>query len=109
MSFPYALPVCRTRMHCAKPGLAADRQRPAHRGVPYGQSCVRPQPGARPRSDGERCMSDAVTADRVATLATAARVPLSRDSAARVARSVSPTVARLNDAPVEFPFETEPA
>ena len=54
-------------------------------------------------------MHDAATPERVAMLAAAARVPLSPETAARVARSVSPTVARLNDAPVDFPFETEPS
>jgi hypothetical protein len=54
-------------------------------------------------------MPDEVAAERIATLAAAARVPLEAASAARVARAVTPTVTRLRDAPVDFPFETEPA
>ena len=54
-------------------------------------------------------MPDEVAAERIAALAAAARVPLEAASAARVARSVTPTVGRLADAPIDFPFETEPA
>jgi len=54
-------------------------------------------------------MPDEVAAERVAAIAAAARVPLEPASAARVARAVSPAVARLTTEPVDFPFETEPA
>lgn len=54
-------------------------------------------------------MADDVTAERVATIAAAARVPLDAESAARVARAVAPAVARLRAEAPEFPFETEPA
>jgi hypothetical protein len=54
-------------------------------------------------------MPDDVTPQRIATLAAAARIPLDAESAARVARAVAPTIARLKAEPPEFPFETEPA
>jgi hypothetical protein len=54
-------------------------------------------------------MPDEVSAERVAAIAAAARVPLAAESAARVARAVAPVVARLTAEPPEFPFETEPA
>ena len=54
-------------------------------------------------------MPDEVPAERIAAMAAAAGVPLEPASAARVARAVSPTVTRLAAAPVDFPFETEPA
>jgi hypothetical protein len=54
-------------------------------------------------------MPDDVAAERIATVAAAARVPLEPASAARVARAVTPTVTRLAAAPVDFAFETEPA
>jgi hypothetical protein len=54
-------------------------------------------------------VSDEVTAERVLTIAAAARVPLAPEAAARVARAVAPTVARLAAQPVDFAFETEPA
>jgi hypothetical protein len=53
-------------------------------------------------------MSDHVSPDRVVTLAAAARVPLAPDDAARIARAVSPTAARLAAAKLELPIETEP-
>jgi hypothetical protein len=46
---------------------------------------------------------------RVQTIAAAARVPLSAASAARVATATAPTVKRMADGPVEYPFETEPS
>jgi hypothetical protein len=54
-------------------------------------------------------MPDEVAAERVATMAAAARVPLEAASAARVARAVTPTVARLANEPIDFVFETEPS
>jgi hypothetical protein len=50
-----------------------------------------------------------VPSERVQAIAAAARVPLEPPSAARVARAVSPTVARVAAAEVAYPFETEPA
>jgi hypothetical protein len=54
-------------------------------------------------------MPDDVAAERIATLAAAARVPLDAASAARIARAVTPTVTRLANEVVDFPFETEPS
>jgi len=54
-------------------------------------------------------MPDEVAAERIATMAAAARVPLEAASAARIARAVTPTVTRLANEPIDFPFETEPA
>ena len=54
-------------------------------------------------------MPDEVPSERVQAIAAAARVPLEWSSAARVARAVSPTVARFAAAELAFPFETEPS
>ena len=54
-------------------------------------------------------MPDEVRPERVQAIAAAARVPLEESSAARVARAVSPTVARVASAGLSCPFETEPA
>jgi hypothetical protein len=54
-------------------------------------------------------MPDEVPPERVQAIAAAARVPLEPQSAARVARAVGPTVARLASAGLACPFETEPA
>jgi hypothetical protein len=54
-------------------------------------------------------MPDEVAAERVATMADAARVPLEAAAAARVARAVTPTVVRLANEPIDFAFETEPS
>jgi hypothetical protein len=53
--------------------------------------------------------SDGVTAERVAHLAAAARVPLTPDACARVARAVAPTAARFAASNVSVAFEIEPA
>jgi hypothetical protein len=54
-------------------------------------------------------MPDEVTAERVAILARAGRVPLAEEAASRVARATSPTAARFAAANVELSFETEPS
>jgi hypothetical protein len=54
-------------------------------------------------------LPDDVSTERVALVAAAARVPLSTDSVARIARAVTPTVSRFSAGPVDMPFETEPA
>ena len=54
-------------------------------------------------------MSDDVTADRVAALAKAARVPLKPDTCDRVARAIAPTVARFAAQNPAIAFEVEPA
>jgi hypothetical protein len=54
-------------------------------------------------------MPDAVTPERVAAIAAAASVPLDRNSAARVANVVNPTVTRFKDQKIALPLEVEPA
>jgi hypothetical protein len=54
-------------------------------------------------------MADKVTAERIATLAAAARVPLPEGSAARIAKAVTPVVARMAQDDIAISFETEPA
>ena len=54
-------------------------------------------------------MPDEVTAQRIAALAAAARVPLSEDAPARIARAVTPTVARYAAENIAIPLETEPS
>jgi hypothetical protein len=54
-------------------------------------------------------MPDEVDADRILTLAAAARVPLAADSAARIARAVTPTVARFAAEKLALALETEPS
>jgi hypothetical protein len=63
-------------------------------------------PGA---SEGERCMANELTAERVAILAAAARVQLDAATAGRVARAVSPMVGRFSAPDIVVPFEVEPA
>ena len=50
-----------------------------------------------------------VTPERVVALAAAARVPLTDDAPARIARAVTPTVARYAAEDIALPLETEPA
>ena len=54
-------------------------------------------------------MTDEVTPDRVAAIATAARVPLDQTAAARVARAVNPIVTRFAAEKIVLPLEIEPA
>ena len=54
-------------------------------------------------------MPDDVTSERIAAMAAAARVPLEAGAAARIARAVAPTVARLAAEKVVLALETEPA
>lgn len=54
-------------------------------------------------------MSDQVDPERIRVIAEAARVPLSADAQARVARAVTPPVTRFAAGPVAIPFETEPS
>jgi hypothetical protein len=54
-------------------------------------------------------MPEDVTPERVAAIATAARVPLDQTAAARVARAVNPTVARFTAEKIALPLEIEPA
>ena len=50
-----------------------------------------------------------VTAERVAMMAAAARVPLPEGAAARVAKALAPVAARMAEEDIEIAFETEPA
>jgi len=54
-------------------------------------------------------MPDEISAERVAALAAAARVPLAADAPARIARAVTPTVARFAAENIAMPLETEPS
>jgi hypothetical protein len=54
-------------------------------------------------------MSEDVTAERISALAAAARIPLPDGAAARIARAVSPTVARYAAQNIALPMETEPS
>jgi hypothetical protein len=54
-------------------------------------------------------MTDKVTPERIAIFAAAARVPLPDGSPARIAKAVSPTVARLSAENIQLQLEIEPA
>jgi hypothetical protein len=54
-------------------------------------------------------MPEDVTPERVAAIATAARVPLDQTAATRVARTVNPTVTRFTAEKIALPLEVEPA
>ena len=54
-------------------------------------------------------MPNDITSERVATMAEAARVPLTPGSAARIARAVGPTIARFAAENVDIALETEPS
>ena len=54
-------------------------------------------------------MSDEVTAERIAIMAAAGRVPLAPEQCARVARAVAPTAARFAALRVAVDLEVEPA
>jgi hypothetical protein len=54
-------------------------------------------------------MPDDITPARVTTLAAAARITLSDEAAARVARAVAPAVARFAAENIAMPLETEPS
>jgi hypothetical protein len=53
-------------------------------------------------------MSD-VSADRVAAMAAAARIPIADGAAARIAGAVTPTVTRYAAEKIAMPLETEPS
>jgi hypothetical protein len=54
-------------------------------------------------------MPDEVTAERVATVAAAARVPLAPGSAERIARATGSTISRFASEKVNIALETEPS
>src|SRR5260370_7297016 len=53
-------------------------------------------------------MTAEIEPDRVAAIAAAARIPLAREDAKRIARAVTPTAARFAAAPIDLPLETGP-
>jgi hypothetical protein len=53
-------------------------------------------------------MLDDISPDRVTAVATAARVPLRPNDAARIARAIAPTAVRFAAANVDLSLETEP-
>jgi hypothetical protein len=50
-----------------------------------------------------------ISPERIAALAAAARVPISDDAPARIARAVTPTVTRYAAENIAIPLETEPS
>lgn len=50
-----------------------------------------------------------VTLERVAMMAKAARIPLPEGSPARIAKAVTPVVARMSQGDIAIEFEIEPA
>jgi hypothetical protein len=58
-------------------------------------------------------MSDKVAQERlpqrISVIAEAARIPLTEEACARVARAVAPTISRFTAAGVAVEFEVEPA
>ena len=54
-------------------------------------------------------MAEKVTPVRISTFAAAARVPMPQGGAARIAKAVEPTVARMDALNLQLPFEIEPA
>ena len=54
-------------------------------------------------------MPDEVTEERVAAIASAARIPIPSGAAARIAQAVGPNAARFAAIDLGMPFETEPS
>lgn len=54
-------------------------------------------------------MADKVTPERISIMAAAARIPLPEGSPARIAKAVTPVVARMAQDDIAVAFETEPA
>ena len=54
-------------------------------------------------------MSDKVTPERIAKIAAAARVPLPEGSPARIAKAVSPIIARMDAENIQLQLEIEPS
>jgi hypothetical protein len=54
-------------------------------------------------------MPEDVSPERVAALASASRVALPPDGAARIARAVTPMLTRFAAAAIAMPLETEPS
>ena len=54
-------------------------------------------------------MPDDVTPERIAALAADARMTMSADAAARIARTVTPMLTRFAAGNIAMPLETEPS
>jgi hypothetical protein len=54
-------------------------------------------------------MTDKVTPERITGFAAAARVPIQDGAAARIAKGITPTVARMDALNLQLPLEIEPA
>ncbi len=54
-------------------------------------------------------MVEKVTPERISVMAQAARVPLPEGSPARIAKALTPVVARMAQDDIAVTFETEPA
>jgi hypothetical protein len=54
-------------------------------------------------------MNEKVTPERVTKMAAAARVPLPEGSPARIAKAISPIVARMDAENIQLQLEIEPA
>lgn len=54
-------------------------------------------------------MTDKVTPERIAMFAAAARVPIPDTAPARIAKAVSPAVARMTAENIQLQLEIEPA
>jgi len=54
-------------------------------------------------------MAENVTPERIVTLAAAARVPITDGAAPRIAKAVSPTIARISAQNIQLQLEIEPS
>jgi hypothetical protein len=54
-------------------------------------------------------MEHEAMAQRIETLAAAARIPLQKDASARIANAVSGALSRFHQAQLKLPLEIEPA
>ena len=54
-------------------------------------------------------MTDKVTPERIAMFAAAARVPIPQDAPARIAKAVTPPVARMSVENIQLALQIEPA
>ena len=54
-------------------------------------------------------MPDDISAERVAALVADARMTISKDDAARIARAVTPMLTRFAAGKIAMPLETEPS
>ena len=109
LPLPHALRVCRKRCAARR---ARRCSRPATSATPPPATWSIPPPAIRRRGiplPGSCNMPDDVSPERVAAIAAAARVPICREWPARIARAVTPTVARYAAENIAIPLETEPS